>query len=73
MQQAGRSAAVEAERRRRILERLNTLDVGPTEADRRTERQATIERTIETEQALKWGRLSAGIAGGMFGRSVDPR
>jgi hypothetical protein len=61
---------MDAERRRRILERLNTLDVGPTEDDRRAEREARIERAIETERALKWGRLSAGIAGGMFGRSV---
>jgi hypothetical protein len=44
-------------RRRQILQRLNTLDTGITEEDRRTERQATIKRTIETEQALKWGRL----------------
>jgi hypothetical protein len=64
---------MDAERRRRILERLDTLDAGPTEADRRAERQATIQRTIETEQALKWGRLSAGIAGGMFGRSAESR
>ena len=46
-----------AERRRRILDRLNTFDAGPTEEDRRTERQATIKRTIETERELKWGRL----------------
>jgi hypothetical protein len=44
-------------RRRQILERLNTLDTGITEEARRTERLATIKRTIETEQALKWGRL----------------
>jgi hypothetical protein len=43
--------------RRRILERLNTLDTGITEEDRRTGRQAAIRRIIETEQALKWGRL----------------
>lgn len=60
-----------AEQHRRILERLNAFDTGPTEEDRRTERQAAIERTIETEQALKWGRLSSGIAGGMFGRSAS--
>jgi hypothetical protein len=46
-----------AKRRRQLLERLNTFDTGITEEDRRTERQAEIERTIETEQALKWGRL----------------
>ena len=44
-------------RRRKILQRLNTLDMDITEEDRRTERQATIKRTIETEQELKWGRL----------------
>jgi GH15 family glucan-1,4-alpha-glucosidase len=35
----------------------------PTEDDRRAERQATIRRAIEAAQDLKWGRLSAGIAG----------
>ena len=45
-------------RRRRLLRRLNILDTGITEEDRRAERQDAIESTIETEQALKWGRLS---------------
>ena len=62
-----------SERRRQILERLNTLDAGPTEEDRRAGRKAMIERAIETEQALRWGRLSAGIAGGIFGRSAASR
>jgi hypothetical protein len=62
-----------SERRRQILERLNTLDSGPTEDERRAGRQATIKRTMETEQALMWGRLSAGIAGGIFGRSAASR
>ena len=44
-------------RRKLILRRLNDFDTGITEEDRRIERQATIERTIQTEQALKWGRL----------------
>jgi hypothetical protein len=44
-------------RRRQLLERLNTLDTGVTEEDRRAERQSAIKRIIETEQALKWGRL----------------
>jgi hypothetical protein len=57
-------------RRRKILERLNAFDAGPTEDDRRAERQATIRRAIEAEQVLKWGRLSAGNAGGTSGRSV---
>jgi hypothetical protein len=44
-------------RRRQLLERLNILDPGITEEDRRVERQGTIKRIIETEQALRWGRL----------------
>jgi hypothetical protein len=44
-------------RRRQLLERLNILDTGITEEDRRAERQSAIKRIIETEQALKWGRL----------------
>jgi hypothetical protein len=43
--------------RKRILQRLNAFDTGITEEDRRTERHSAIERTIETERALKWGRL----------------
>jgi hypothetical protein len=62
---------MDADRRGRILARLNTFDAGPTEEDRRTERQATVEREIETENALKWGRLQAGSMWGMFGRSAS--
>jgi hypothetical protein len=58
--------------RRKILERLNAFDTGPTEDNRRAERQATIRRAIEAEQDLKWGRLSAGSAGGIGDRSVLP-
>jgi hypothetical protein len=61
-----------AAERRKILERLNAFDAGPTEDDRRAERQATIRRAIEAEQDLKWGRLSAGNAGGILGRSILP-
>jgi hypothetical protein len=60
-------------RRHKILNRLNAFDSGPTEDDRRAERQATILRAIEAEEDLKWGRLSAGNAGGIPGRSVLPR
>lgn len=49
---------MDTKRRRRLLERLNALDTGVTEEDRRAERQAVIEKTIETERALKWGRLA---------------
>jgi hypothetical protein len=60
-------------RRHEILKRLNAfVDASPTEDLRRAERQAKIQRAIETEQDLKWGRLSAGIAGGVSGRSVLP-
>jgi hypothetical protein len=62
---------MDAERRRRILDRLNTFEAGPTEEDRRTERRAAIERMIETEDALKWGRLQAGSMWGMFGRAAS--
>jgi hypothetical protein len=58
-----------AARRRKILERLNAFAAGPTEDDRRAERQATIRRAIEAAQDLKWGGLSAGIAGSISGRS----
>jgi hypothetical protein len=64
---------MDEERRKRVLDRLNTFDAGLTEKDRRTERRATIERTIETENALKWGRLQAGSMWGMFGRSASSR
>ncbi len=60
-------------RRHKILNRLNAFDVGLTEDDCRAERQATIRRAIEAEEELKWGRLSAGNAGGIPGRSVLPR
>ena len=62
---------MDAERRGRILDRLNAFDAGPTEEDRRTERRAMIERAIETEDALKSGRLQAGSIWGMFGRSAS--
>jgi hypothetical protein len=64
---------MDAEQRRQILERLNTLDAGPTEDDRRAEREAMIKRAIETEDALKWGRIAAGGVWGFFGRSAEPR
>ncbi len=49
---------MDTKRRRRLIERLNALDTGITEEDRKAERQAMIERTIETERALKWGRFA---------------
>jgi len=57
-------------RRRKILERLDAFDTGPTQDERRAGRRAMIRRAIEAEEDLKWGRLSAGNAGGISGRSV---
>jgi hypothetical protein len=62
-----------ARRRRELLERLNTLDAGATEDDRRAEREARITKAVQTEEALKWGRVSAGSLWGFFGRSADYR
>jgi hypothetical protein len=59
-------------RRRKILQRLDALEAGPTEDERRAERRASVRRAIEAEEALKWGRLSAGNAGGIAGGSVLP-
>ena len=59
-------------RRHEILRRPNSFDACPTEDARRAERRAEIGRAIETEQDLKWGRLSGGIVGGVPGRSTLP-
>ena len=51
-----------AERRTEILERLNALDAGPTEDDRRAEREATIRKAVQTAEALaREGRSAAGM------------
>ena len=57
-------------RRHEILRRLNAFDAGPAEDARRAEHRAEIRRAIQTEQDLKWGRLSSGSAGGVPGRSA---
>ncbi len=62
-----------ARRRTELLERLNTLDAGPTEDDRRAEREARIRKAVQTEEALKWGRVSAGSLWGFIGRAADYR
>jgi hypothetical protein len=62
-----------ARQREELLEQLNTLDPGPTEDDRRAEREARITKALHTEEALKWGRVSAGSMWGFFGRSADYR
>jgi len=41
-----------ARRRRELLKRLNTLDPGPTEDDRRAEREARLTKAARTAEAL---------------------
>jgi hypothetical protein len=51
-----------AHRRTELLERLNTLDAGPTEDDRRAEREAKISKVVQTELALaREGRSASGL------------
>jgi len=62
-----------ANQRRELLQRLNTLDVGPTEDDRRAEREARIKKAVQTAEALaREGRSSGGLWG-FFGRSAAYR
>jgi hypothetical protein len=62
-----------ARRRRELTERLNSLDAGPTEDDRRAEREAGIRKAVQTEEALAREGRSAGDLWGFFGRSADHR
>ena len=60
-------------RRTELLERLNTLDAGPTEDDRRAEREATLRKVAQTAEALaREGRSAAG-PWGLFGRAPNYR
>ena len=53
-----------ATRRRELLKRLNTLDPGPTEDDRRAEREAGLRKAAQTAEALaREGRSAAGLWG----------
>jgi hypothetical protein len=65
--------AMSARQRRELLEGLNALDSGPTEDDRKAERKAMISKAVQTEEALKWGRVAAGSLWGFIGRSADYR
>jgi hypothetical protein len=56
-----------ARRRRELLERLNTLDPGPTEDDRRAEREARISKAVQTAEALAREGRSAGGLWSSFG------
>ena len=57
-----------ARQRRELLERLNTLDPGPTEDDRRAEREARISKAVQTAEALAREGRSAGDLWSSFGR-----
>jgi hypothetical protein len=65
--------ALSTRQRRELLQRLNALDSGPTEDDRRADRKATISKAVQTEEALKWGRVSGGSLWDFIGRSADFR
>jgi hypothetical protein len=54
-------------RRREILERLNTLDAGPTEDDRRDEQEVRITKAVQIAEALAREGRSAGGLWGFFG------
>ena len=62
-----------ARQRRELLERLNALDPGPTEDDRRAEREALISKAVQTAEALAREGRSAGGLWGFFGRSPTYR
>jgi hypothetical protein len=60
-------------RRTELLDRLNTLDTGPTEDDRRAEREATLRKVAQTAEALaREGRSAAGLWG-LFSRAPNYR
>jgi hypothetical protein len=62
-----------ARQRRELLERLNTLDAGPTQDDRRAEREAKIRQAVQAAEALaREGRSAAGLWD-FFGRSAAYR
>ena len=62
-----------ARQRRELLERLNTLDAGPTQDDRRAEREVRIRQAVQTAEAqAREGRSTAGLWG-FFGRSAGYR
>jgi hypothetical protein len=60
-------------RRTELLERLNTLDAGPTEDECRAEREARLGKLAQTAEALaREGRSAAGLWG-FFGRAPNYR
>ena len=59
--------AAKKERRRKLLERLNSYDQGANESERRGERKSEHERQLERQKALETGRRGLGGAGGFIG------
>jgi hypothetical protein len=59
--------------RRELHERLNSLDAGPTEDDRRAEREARLGKVAQTAEALSRERRSAARLWGFFGRAPNYR
>lgn len=59
--------AAKKERRRKLLERLNSYDQGTNESERRGERKSERERQLERQKALETGRRGLGGAGGFIG------
>ncbi len=62
-----------ARRRTELLERLNALDTGPTEDDRRAEREARIRKVVQTAEALAREGRSAGGLWGFYGQASTCR
>jgi hypothetical protein len=59
--------------RRELLERLNALDPGPTEDDRRAVREVRISKALQTAEALAREGRSAGGLWGFVGRGPTYR
>ncbi|MGI9048332.1 MAG: hypothetical protein ACR2GU_02970 [Rubrobacteraceae bacterium] len=59
--------AAKKERRRKLLERLNSYGQGANESERRGERKSEREREVERQKALETGRRGLGGAGGFIG------
>ena len=60
-------------RRTELLQRLNSLDAGPTEDERIAERETRVRKAVQTAEALaREGRSAAGLWG-FFGRASTYR
>ena len=54
-------------RRTELLERLNTLDAGPTEDERRAEREARLRKVAQTAEALARDAQRPGFGASLVG------